>query len=145
MNLLEYAKTELNAAWPDITDGTQQAVIKDVLDLVEVFSAQGHSGASAPYVLNLFNRLARWLPVKAITGDDSEWGEPYGEENTQQNLRYCAVFRKNFDNSTAVNIEGRVFIDKDGYHYTCRDSRVPIEFPYYPPDKPEFVRKDINE
>ena len=140
-NFIDYAKRELERAFPDKSDLLQQSAIKDVLELLNTLSKQGHSNLSASYVLRLFNRLAQWKPIKPLTGEDDEWGEAYGEDNTQQNKRYSAVFRKNHDNSTAYDIGGRVFIDENGLSYTNRDSCVPVIFPYAVPDKPEFVHR----
>ena len=143
-NLVDYAKRELDYCFPDKSDNLQQMAIKNVLELLETFSNQGHSGLSAPYVLDLFNRLAHWKPIKPLTGEEEEWYEAEGENNSQQNKRCSAVFRENYDNSTAVNIEGKVFIDKDGYGYTNHNSHVPVTFPYEVPDKPEFVKEGEN-
>ena len=142
-NLVEYAKRELEYCFPDKSDGMQQMAIKNILELLETFSNQGHSNHSAPYVLQLFNRLANWKPLKPLTGGDDEWEAI--DETTEQNLRCSQVFRKNHDNSTAVDIEGKVFIDMNGYGYTTRDSSVPITFPYEVPDKPEYVKESNNE
>ena len=141
-NLVEYAKTELEMAFPDKTDSMQAHAIRNVLELLEVFSNQGHSGMSGSYVLGLFERLVRFKPISPLTGEEDEWDEPWGEENMQQNKRCFSVFRNNFDNSTAENIEGRVFVDADGCCYTSRDSRVPVTFPYEVPEKPEYVKRD---
>jgi len=152
-NLAEYAKSEMEWAWPEkkdehgnLIDPMQELVKKDVLQLIEVFSEQNHSGFSAPYVLQIFDRLSRWLPICPLTGDEDEWNEPWylDGQSHQQNKRCGSVFRYNFDNSTAYNSEGKVFVDKNGISYTCADSRVPIAFPYEVPDKPEYV-KDYEE
>ena len=144
-NLVEYAKRELEYCFPDKSDDIQQMAIKNVLELLEIFSEQGHSSLSAPYVLDMFYRLAYWKPIKPLTGEDEEWDEAWGEDNTQQNLRCSKVFRKNYDNSTAVNSKGKVFIDENGVCYTNRDSSVPITFPYDVPDEPEYVKESNNE
>lgn len=141
-NLIDYAKSELERAFPNETDEMQLLAMRNVVELLEKFSEQGHSGFSGSYVLNLFNRLVRWNPIKPLTGEDDEWGKPYGDDNTQQNKRCSKVFRENFDNATAVNIEGKVFIDEDGYSYTCGDSRISVTFPYEVPDKPEYVHRN---
>jgi len=143
-NLVDYAKKELDYCFPDKSDNLQQMAIKNVLELLETFSNQGHSGFSAPYVLKLFDRLAHWKPIKPLTGEEDEWYEAWGKDNLQQNKRYSAVFRENYDNSTAYNIKGKVFIDEDDCCYTNRDSRVPVTFPYEVPDKPEFVKGGEN-
>ena len=140
-NFIDYAKRELERAFPDKNDDIQQLATENVIELLETFDKQGHSGFSAPYVLKLFYRLACWKPITPLTGEDDEWGESYDEDDTQQNKRCSAVFRKNHDNSTAYDIKGRVFIDENGLSYTNRDSCVPVTFPYAVPDKPEFVHR----
>jgi len=143
-SLVDYAKKELDYCFPDKSDNLQQMAIKNVLELLETFSNQGHSNLSAPYVLKLFDRLAHWKPIKPLTGEKEEWYEAHGGDNLQQNKRYSAVFRKNFDNSTAYNIEGKVFVDEHGLGYTSSDSSVSVTFPYEVPDKPEFVKEGEN-
>lgn len=140
-NFLDYARSELDRAFPDKDDLMQQLVIRDILELIEVFSNQKHSGMSAPYVLAHFNRLVNFKPIGPLMGEDDEWGNPYDtEKHMQQNKRCFSVFRDNFDNATAHDIRGRVFIDKDGFRYTNCDSWVSVTFPYDVPDKPEYVR-----
>lgn len=141
-NLVEYAKSELEKAFPGEDDEMQKMAIANVIELIETFSSQGHTGLSAHYVLNLFTRLANWNPISHLTGEEDEWGEPYGEDETQQNKRCGKVFRRHHDNSTAVNIEGVVFEQPNGIAYTNKNSAVPIEFPYWFPDKPEVVKTE---
>ena len=144
-NLLDYARSELDRAFPDKEDEIQQYGIRDILELIKVFSDQGHSGLSGPYVLAYFNRLVKFKPIGPLTGEDDEWGNPDNtEKHTQQNKRCFSVFRNNFDNSTAYDIKGQVFIDKDGFRYTDCDSWVSVTFPYEVPDKPEIVDERRN-
>lgn len=140
-NLIDYAKAELERAFPNETDEMQLAAIQDIMELIEKFSEQNHSGFSGSYVLRYFERLVNFNPIRPLTGEEDEWDKPWGENQTQQNKRCSKIFRDNFDNSTAVNIEGKVFIDENGLSYTCYDSRVPVKFPYNVPDKPEYVHK----
>jgi hypothetical protein len=141
-NLVEWAKAELERIGGK-DDEMQQAMNKDILQIVEVFSEQGHSGFSAGYALNIIKRLLNWKPITPLTGEDDEWCDvPSWDdgENSQQNKRCSAVFRKNFDNSTAYYINGKVFSDDGGKSwFTNRDSFVPITFPYVVPEKPERI------
>jgi hypothetical protein len=66
---------------------------QNVLDLVSVFSTQGHSGMSAPYCINMFKTLASYKPLIPITGNDSEWGQPFDYDETRQNKRLSSVFK----------------------------------------------------
>ncbi|MEB8651874.1 hypothetical protein P4G96_24170 [Bacillus cereus] len=138
-NLVKWAEEELNRLVPE-GDGKeiQEMVNKDVLEVVKVFSEQGHSGFSASYALGLIKRLLDWKPVTSLTGEESEWNDV--GDNTQQNNRCSAVFRKNNDNSTAYYIDGKVFSDDRGQTWwTNGDSFVPVTFPFTVPEKPEYV------
>lgn len=141
-NLVKWAEEELNLLVKD-GDEMQQAINKDILEVVKVFSEQGHSGFSASYALNMIKRLLDWKPITPLTGEDDEWMEVEGwnkDDSTQQNKRCSAVFRKNFDNSTAYYLDGKVFSDDGGKSwFTNRDSFVPVTFPYVIPEKPERI------
>ena len=68
MSLITHAKKEMERMWPE-PDDMQDMVKANVLELLEVFEKQGHSGSSAPYVLGLFQQLANFK----LTGEDDEW------------------------------------------------------------------------
>lgn len=140
-SLVKYAMDEMaRLGWTDEdTDPMQKEMVKCVLELMNVFDSQGHSGFSAPYCLKLFNRLANWKPISPLTGEDDEWKEVWGDTNLYQNKRYSAVFK---DKSTGrtYDCEGKVFTKDNGKTwYGCRDSSVDIIFPYTVPDEPEEV------
>ena len=149
-NLRNHAFTEFKAAgWLNadntFKDEFQGMLCEHVLKLLEVFSDEGHSGTTAPYAIRLFSRLASFEPIAPLTGEDWEWiKHDYGAEPTYQNKRCSSVF-KDADGS-AYNIDGKVFWEWQIYegkphksYYTCRESRVPVTFPYVVPEKPEYV------
>lgn len=142
--IVDWAKCELDRLIENDEDGTQQLMNGDILEIVEVFSKQGHTGFTASYALGILKRLLAYKPITPITGEDSEWnnvGDRY-----QQNNRCSAVFRENNDNSTAYYIDGKVFSDDGGKSwFTNRDSRVPVTFPYYVPEKPEYIILENDE
>jgi hypothetical protein len=126
----------------------QEAINKDILEIVKIFCTQGHSGFSASYALNRIKRLLDWKPITALTGEESEWGEvPEWDSGskTQQNKRCSAVFRDNYDNSTANYIDGRVFSDNGGHSWFFRGGRggngssIPVIFPFVVPEKSEHI------
>lgn len=145
-NLMKHARSELQAAGHFDDDGFYGGALgKAVLELIKSFCDQGHSGMSAHFAMALFDRLARYLPLTPLTGEDDEWNE-VGDQNggpLYQNRRCGHIFK---DPNGAYNIEGIVWKDRDGgATYTNRDSHVPITFPYTVPDKPELRWADTKE
>ena len=139
MSLHDYAEREMAIAWPE-SDPMQDRIKRDILAVIDVFAEQGHSGASAAYALSALDRLLRFKPIAPLTGADDEWRQPSGGDDMQQNKRCSSVFRRHFDNGTAYDIDGKVFSDDGGKtFYSCRESQIPVTFPYYPKEKPERV------
>lgn len=148
-NKLTWAEQELKLAGYDINDpedGPNRWLAEGTLELLKVFSEQGHSGMSAPYAVALFEKLALWKPIAPLTGKDDEWNEV--GEGTWQNRRNSVVFKG--EDGQAYWMDGRVFWEwathpeiDDGKpfksHYMSRDSRVYITFPWTQPDQPEYV------
>lgn len=131
MNTIEYAKEELKRcgyAMDGTDDPYNQMAIDAILEIVEVFSKQGHTGFSAGYVINAITKLLSHEPLTPLTGADDEWND-IGEGNFQ-NKRCSRVF-KNQDGQT-YDINGKVFTDKTGCSYTNRHSKVNVVFPYVP-------------
>jgi hypothetical protein len=151
-NIHNHALMEFRAAgWLDddgkYYDEMQEAICKHVLKLLDVFADEGHSGSSAPYAVNVFKKLAMYLPLVPLTGEDWEWHE--ASEGVFQNKRCSRVFKQadRFDGQ-AYDIDGRVFYewyteketgDKRKSYYTSRDSMVPVTFPYDP--STEYVER----
>lgn len=127
-NLVNHAKTELELAGFFKEDSDYGGLLgKAVVELVEKFAEQGHSGFSANQTVNLFNKVARFEPLMPLTGEDDEWNEV--GEGGYQNKRCSHVFK---ENSKAYDINGKVFRETSGACYTSIDSRVPVVFPYVP-------------
>lgn len=123
----------------------QEEANHEILDLIEIFSNQGHSGMSAPYVINRFKHLANWKPLTPLTGEDDEWAdiENVFDKPMQQNIRYSGLFRNKGDNSTAHDVNAIVFSDNGGVTWFTgsldKDFRKPITFPYMPPAEPQEI------
>ena len=95
MSLIEHAKQEfLAVGYKPIEkekDDPNRWIQENVLELIEVFSKQGHSGSSAPFCVNYFNKLARYEPLSPIKCTDDEWTEV--SNNIFQNKRLSSVFK----------------------------------------------------
>lgn len=138
-NLVDYAKDELKRiGMIDSGDPYNEWATKAILDLIELFASQDHSGFSAAYVVNAFNRLAMFKPLSPLTGKDDEWIEV--GDGLFQNKRYSAVFKDKYD--TACDVVGKVFTDDGEIWYTNKDSRVNVTFPYAVPDKAERIYRN---
>lgn len=142
---IRHARIELEAMGYDLDDseeGPNKWMVENVFDLLRVFSAQGHSGASAPYAVETFRKLALHEPLCPLNGELLEWVEV--GPGVFQNKRCSHVFKQaDRFNGQAYDLDGRVFREPNGACYTNADSRVPIVFPYTPTriyvDVPEYA------
>lgn len=149
-NMLNYAKEELKAAgWMDGgKDDMDYWMARHVLQLLLLFSLEGHSGSSAPFAINLFKRLANWKPLGPLTGEDSEWSDMSEASGCSmfQNRRDSTVFKEGKD-GVAYTIDGYVFrepyVNDEGKEgtvtFTSRASRKEVVFPYNIPEGPIFI------
>jgi hypothetical protein len=137
MSLLSFAESELRLAGLfDENSDYNGEIGKTVMELMEVFSNQGHSGFSANMTINIFKKLANFTPLTPLTGEDDEWMEI--GENLYQNKRAPFMFK---DSQGAYNLEGKVFREPNGSCYTSSNSKVYVTFPYTPTT--EYV--DVEE
>lgn len=88
-----------------------------LLRLEKAFSQERHSGTTASYTLDLFDRLARFKVITPLTGADDEWRK-VGDD-----------FELEFQNKR----DGRVFKRKNGSAYILDDNEIlEVIFPYTP-------------
>lgn len=132
-NLIKHAKAELSLIYTEeeLKHDINKMTYDCIMELVEVFSKQGHSNNSASYVINSFKTLAMYETLTPLTGEDDEWGLIRDEpEPKWQNIRDSAVF-KNSDGS-CYYIDAVVWRDKDGDCFTNRESSMNVKFPVVP-------------
>lgn len=108
-------------------DTMQQAMVKYILGMVDLFEEAEHSESSAFYAINCLEKILRFEPITPLTGADDEWREVC--PGIEQNIRCGRVFR---EHGEAYDIDGKVFRDPNGSCYTNWKSRVPVTFPYRP-------------
>lgn len=139
-NLREYAEHEMKH-WIESDDELSHKMAKDVLEIVDVFSKQGHSGFTANVAIDTLKRVLRFKPLNPLTGEDDEWEEVDGQPGHYQNKRYSAVFKG--EDGRAYDINAFIFSDDGGETwFRDRNSREYITFPYEVPDRPEKVFLD---
>lgn len=143
-NLINHAKTELDCIGmkENNEDEMNLDMRKCILDVIQVFANQGHSGFSANYAANIISKLMKFEPLSPLTGEDSEWSDvsEIGGANDGslfQNKRCSHVFK---DDVGAWDIDGKIFVRPNGECFTNSDSKVPITFPYGP--QTEIVEVD---
>lgn len=112
---------------------------KQVLELIDTFCAQGHSGNSALYVLQLFYHLARYEILSPLYGGEDEWTE-YAD-GLYQNNRLSSIF-KNGKEGTPYTTDGAIFkVESEEGWFTNFYSRRDVTFPLTTPKSERIVIK----
>lgn len=125
--LVNHAKRELALLNRD-NDEMQDYMNKDILEVLEVISKQGHSGFSLSYLRNTLNRLLDYQVLTPLTGEESEWGT---EASELQNNRDGSVFRDEDDNAHTI-VKVRYTDDNGKSWFTGGGNLKQISFPYWP-------------
>lgn len=140
-NLVKHAKREFLALGykpiAECEENPDKWIQENVIELLEVFSKQGHSGFSAPWAVSMFAKLAKYEVLSPLTGEESEWGTRCDKD---QNKRCSAVFRN--PDGSAYHIYGKLFEEPSGSRYSNARSHTPVTFPYTPVS--EIVKVDAE-
>lgn len=92
-NLVKHAERELLLAGMYEGEGTYNEMMANaVVELVQKFSEQGHSGTSAELTLQMFSRVANFKPLTPISSNPEEWQPVAGD--MWQNTRRCSSFSR---------------------------------------------------
>ena len=151
-NHIKFAKKELNILLKrSDNDEMQKLINDDILQIVKIFSQQGHSGFSASYAINLLTRLLGFKPLTPLTGEDGEWnlvGGLVGEE-IYQNNRCSAVFkgvdkktgktRYTYNDKYTISDNGGITWFTGGGVLDKLGLTNEIEMPFNVPNKPEYI------
>jgi hypothetical protein len=121
MSLVEHAKRELEFAGLFSKDSDYEGMLGEaVLELVEKFAQQGHSGFSAGMTLRIFNQVARFKPLGPVTDNPDEWmevGEDKGLGTCRQNRRQSSCF--SYDGGkTYYDIDEKVPVWRRAFRWT---------------------------
>lgn len=149
--MIEKAKYELDLILKSCGDdeeaiAMQKAINKDILDLVEMFANQGHSGFTADYTINILTKLLRQSFITPLTGEEDEWCEM--ADGVYQNKRESAIFKEKdrFDGKPYY-LYGKSFSNDGGRSwFTNEDSLVVVEFPLKElPTTEHIILGDISD
>lgn len=149
-NSVEYAKSELARITKD-GDGLQNAINKNILDIIELFASQGHSGFTAGYAMSILERLSRFKPITPLTGEDDEWIKVSDEMGQRcfQNKRCSSVFKTTDAQGNTIevhDIDAIACSDNGGLTwFTSSRFRKNVTFPYEPPTHPEKIYIEYTE
>lgn len=96
-DLTTFAKEELQRNGLFDKDSDYDGMIgESVLELVQTFAKQGHSGFSAGLTLHIFNKVASYKPLGPINNNPDEWNEitdfPIEGKPLHQSKRSPSVF-----------------------------------------------------
>ena len=139
-NLLKHAERELKFIGYDGKDEYNNMAKAAIMELLTTFANQGHSGFSANYIVNLFNKLAKYETLSPLTGNDDEWNDvsDMSGEMLFQNNRDSRVFK---DATGTYFIEAIIWNESGESSYTNKDSKRYIKsFPFTP--KTFYVKVD---
>ena len=129
--MLEFAKWQLDKLTEKCKDEDskimQEMMNNDVLELLKVFSEQGHSGFSAPIAIRLFSKLANYRIITEVEDNPDDWNED-GQH------KYIPSIIKRGD-GTCYYLYGRLFAEpnSDNFFYN-KASNIDITFPVKPSD-----------
>jgi hypothetical protein len=146
MGMVDHAKEELKyLRGSDEPDETQDWVEKNIIEIIETFAAQGHSGGSAGYCIPIIHSLLKQENITPLTGEDSEWMEV--SPGVFQNKRMGTIFKdKSRFGGRAYWLDGKIFSDDGGKTWvTNSDSFVPITFPFTAPKPEKIIRKQEED
>ena len=147
-NLLKHAERELKLIGYDGKDEYDKMAKEAILQLIETFAKQGHSGFSAPYVAKMFHKLANYEVLSPLTGNDDEWsdisdmsGGDDDEKMLFQNTRDSRVFKHEKGAYFVDAIVWQEIINGDVVHFTNGNSKRYIKsFPFTP--KTFYIKVD---
>lgn len=87
-NRVAHAKNEF-----DLTNCNDDFIQEDVLNLIRLFSIQGHSGCSSRYCIDLFTKLANLDIISPLTLEDDEFKKGLFGDDYYQNKRKGNIFK----------------------------------------------------
>lgn len=149
--LKTHAEKELKLAGLFDSDSDYGGALGEaVMELIDKFSEQGHSGASAEMVISLFNKVARFEPILLIQCTEDEWMETSRDE-VYQNKRCSAVFKHGKDGKPHY-IDAIVFRDIGSESsftgnnvFTKDGKKIGSSLCFTPPFRPKTFYVDIEE
>lgn len=93
-NICKYAIKELKlAGYGNGEGGPNDWMYQQVIEAIAVFASHGNSGGSAPWEINLVQKLCDWDIISPLRFTDDEWSQ-ISSDGTCQNRRKSDVFKE---------------------------------------------------
>lgn len=93
-NICQHAIKELKlAGYGKGAGGPNDWIYQQVLEAVAVFASHGNSGTSAPWEINIVQKLCNWDIISPLRFTDDEWIQ-ISSDGTCQNIRKYNVFKE---------------------------------------------------
>lgn len=93
-DICKHAIRELKlAGYGDDKGGPNDWMYQQVIEAVAVFASHGNSGCSAPFEINLVQKLCNWDIISPLRFTNDEW-EQISADGTCQNIRKGDVFKE---------------------------------------------------
>lgn len=93
-NICQHAIKELKLAGYGKGKGDPNDwIYQQVLEAVAIFASHGNSGSSAPFEINLVQKLCNWDVISPLTFKDDEWFV-ISNDGTCQNIRKSSIFKE---------------------------------------------------
>ena len=93
-NICQHAIKELKlAGYGKGEGGPNDWMYQQVIEAVAVFTSHGNSGSSAPWEINLVQKLCNWDIISPLKFTDDEWRQ-IDTDGTCQNIRKSDVFKE---------------------------------------------------
>lgn len=93
-NICKHAIKELKlAGYGKGEGGPNDWIYQQVLEAVVVFASHDNSGSSAPWEINLVQKLCNWDIISPLRFTDDEWSQ-ISSDGTCQNIRKYNVFKE---------------------------------------------------
>jgi len=119
-SLTDYAREELDLAGLFDDDSDYNGMLGEaVMDLINLFASQGHSGFSAALTVDLFDRLASYKPLSELTDNKNEWTE-VSANDPRSHTPGTPLWQSKRSPSCFSNDGGKTYwdIDEDYYKHT---------------------------
>ena len=114
-NLCKWATNELKLAGyiPNQKDNPNSWMYEQVMEALAVFTSHGNSGMSAPWEINLVQKLCKFEPITPLTLNDDEFRFTYKDDKGRlkyQNKRQSSIFKSINKDGTIIMYDIDAFV-----------------------------------